>query len=127
MAKRGPKIIEIDWDEFDKLCYMQCTASEIAAWFECSVDTIERRVQEKHNVKFAEYYAEKKEKGKISLRRAQFQAATVKGNTSLMIWLGKQYLGQSDKLEQKIEDNKVDKNYDVLLEEIKKMLQDQPS
>lgn len=96
MAKRGPKIIQVDWEEFDKLCYMQCTLNEIAAWFECSADTIERRVAEEHGVKFADYYAEKKDKGKISLRRAQFQAAT-SGNTALMIWLGKQYLGQADK------------------------------
>lgn len=102
MAKRGPKIIQIDWQEFDKLCYMQCTATEIAAWFNCSVDTIERRVEEAHGVKFAEYFAEKKQHGRISLRRAQFQAATVKGNTSMMIWLGKQYLDQKDKQETEI-------------------------
>lgn len=102
MAKRGPKIIQVDWQEFDKLCYMQCTATEIAAWFNCSVDTIERRVEESHGVKFAEYFAEKKQHGKISLRRAQFQAATVKGNISMMIWLGKQYLDQRDKQETEI-------------------------
>lgn len=97
MAKPGPKVIQVDWIEFDKLCYMQCTLNEIAAWFECSSDTIERRVEETHGVRFAEYYAEKKDKGRISLRRAQFQAATQKGNTALMIWLGKQYLGQTEK------------------------------
>lgn len=102
MAKRGPKIIQIDWQEFDKLCYMQCTAIEIAAWFNCSVDTIENRVKQEHGVKFSDYYAEKKQAGKISLRRAQFQAATVKGNISMMIWLGKQYLDQKDKQETEI-------------------------
>lgn len=29
------------------------------------------------------------------MRRAQFQAA-INGNASLLIWLGKQYLGQSE-------------------------------
>ena len=36
--------------------------------------------------------------GKISLRRYQFRQAE-KGNASLLIWLGKQYLGQTDKQE----------------------------
>ena len=34
--------------------------------------------------------------GKIALRRAQFKAATSGNNTALMIWLGKQYLEQTD-------------------------------
>lgn len=34
--------------------------------------------------------------GLTSLRRQQFQAA-MKGNPTMLIWLGKQYLGQTDK------------------------------
>lgn len=98
MAKRGPKPIEIDWNQFDKLCLMQCTATEIAAWFDCSVDTIENKVREEFDMKFSEYFRQKKEKGKIALRRAQYQTAIDKGNTTMQIWLGKQYLGQSEKL-----------------------------
>lgn len=37
--------------------------------------------------------------GKISLRRYQFSSAK-KGNTAMLIWLGKQYLNQSEKVEQ---------------------------
>lgn len=36
--------------------------------------------------------------GKVSLRRRQFKAAD-DGNATMMIWLGKQYLGQADKQE----------------------------
>lgn len=35
-------------------------------------------------------------KGKISLRRRQIEVA-MKGNAQLLIWTGKQYLGQTDK------------------------------
>jgi hypothetical protein len=101
MAKRGPKPIIIDWAAFDKLCHIQCTIKEIAAWFECSVDTIERKVTEEFDMKFADYYAEKKEKGLISLRRLQYQSAE-KGTPAILIWLGKQYLGQKDKSETEI-------------------------
>jgi len=98
--KRGPKLIQLDWEEFDKLCAMQATLEEIASWFDCSADTIERAVKRDQGMKFAEYFAQKSGKGKISLRRVQWQLA-LKGNVAMVIFLGKNYLGQSDKIEQK--------------------------
>jgi len=98
MAKRGPKLKVVDWEEFDKLCGIQCTLPEIAAWFNVSEDTIERIVIREKHCKFAEYFNQKRSRGKIPLRRRQYQAA-MDGNTALLIWLGKQYLGQSEKIE----------------------------
>ena len=95
MTAGRPKI-ELDWNEFDKLCLIQCTLEEIADWFECSVDTIERRCKEVKNLNFAEYFKKNSVGGKISLRRSQFKAAN-EGNTTMLVWLGKQYLGQRDK------------------------------
>lgn len=40
--------------------------------------------------------------GRSSLRRMQFQTAE-KGNPTMQIWLGKQLLGQRDKIEQEID------------------------
>ena len=45
---------------------------------------------------FDEYFAQKRGSGKTSLRRAQWLSAQ-KGNPTMLIWLGKQYLGQRDK------------------------------
>ena len=45
-------------------------------------------------MKFAEIYGQKREAGKISLRRSQFQMAQT--NPTMAIFLGKQYLGQTD-------------------------------
>jgi hypothetical protein len=99
MAKKmGRPRIEINWEQFDKLCGLQCTLLEIASYFDCSDDTIENRVKEVHGITFSEYFAKKRGKGKIALRRKQYEAA-IAGNTTLLIWLGKQYLGQSDKQE----------------------------
>ena len=39
-----------------------------------------------------------KDKGRMSLRRLQFEKAQT-GNTTMLIWLGKQMLGQKDKIE----------------------------
>ena len=89
-------LIKIDWGEFDKLCNLQCTLSEIAGWFECSEDTIERACKREKEEDFADYYKKKSQKGKISLRRKQMEIA-LNGNVGMLVWLGKQYLDQSDK------------------------------
>ncbi len=92
------KRIELDWEQMRKLCQIQCTLVEIADWFNCSEDTIERRVKEKYDTTFAEYFKKNGSEGRISLRRKQFEVAN-KGNVTMLIWLGKQHLGQKDRQE----------------------------
>jgi len=99
-AAKGNKYAEkkINWEEFDKLCSFQCTLQEIAAWFNCSVDGIEKKCKKEKGMKFSDYYKEKRKIGLISLRRKQMQVALA-GNVTMLIFLGKQYLGQSDKVD----------------------------
>ncbi len=99
MAKPGPKRIELNWQEFDKLCNIHCTLVEIAEWFDCSEDTIERRVTEEKGVGFAEYYKRKSGRGKISLRRKMFETAQA-GNVTMMIWLSKNLMGYRDRFDE---------------------------
>ena len=96
MSKMGRPEIEIDWKTVDKLCLIQCTAEEIASVLGCSSDTIERRCKKEYEITFAEYIRQKAQGGKASLRRKQWSAADG-GNVTMLIWLGKQYLGQADK------------------------------
>lgn len=86
---------QINWDEFDKLCGLQCTLAEIASWFECSEDTIENACKREKKMRFSDYYKTKSSKGKIALRRYQMKQAEA-GNVTMQIWLGKQLLGQTD-------------------------------
>ncbi len=37
--------IKIDWKAFDKLCFLQCSDSEIAAFFECDKRTLASAVR----------------------------------------------------------------------------------
>lgn len=89
---------KIDKDMFEKLCAMHCTLVEVAEFFDCSEDTIERWCKEKYGEDFADILKKKSAKGNISLRRSQFQSAE-SGNVTMQIWLGKQWLGQTDKQE----------------------------
>lgn len=89
--------IEIDAKQFEKLCGLQCPLWEIASWFQCSEDTIERWCKRTYKLSFAEAYKIHSASGKISLRRFQFKQA--EKSTSMAIWLGKQWLDQKDQVE----------------------------
>lgn len=79
---------------------IQCSLQEVAAFFahklgSCSPDTIERWCERTYGRNFADVQEEKRNFGRISIRRAQFRLLE-KGNVSMCIFLGKNYLGQSD-------------------------------
>lgn len=97
-AKRvGRPYKEIDEEQFKKLCVLQCTQVEIADFFKCSVDTINDWCKRTYGCNYSEVYNKNASLGKISLRRTQWKQA--ENSTRMSIWLGKQYLGQSDKVE----------------------------
>ena len=95
MSKMGRPRIEIDKQLFENLCGLQCTMDEIALCFGCSVDTVAKWTKREYNKTFAEVFEEKKARGKVSLRRLQWKLA--KKSAALAIFLGKNYLGQTDK------------------------------
>lgn len=89
--------LNIDKEQFEKLCSIQCTLNEIAGYFNCSEDTIENWCKRTYKEGFSDIYAKKRGVGKISLRRSQFRMAET--NPTMAIWLGKQYLGQTERQE----------------------------
>jgi hypothetical protein len=88
----GRKPIVIDLLELEKLCSLQCTNEEIAAWFSCSVRSIETYSKKPE---IAEVMARGRAKGRISVRRAQMKLLE-KGSAAMGVWLGKQLLEQRD-------------------------------
>lgn len=105
--------IEINKTEFEKLCGLQCTLTEIAEWFSCSEDTVERWCKRTYHEGFAGTFAKKRGRGKIALRRMQF--ALAEKSAAMAIWLGKNWLGQVDCREDS-EENAVDDPLMKLLE-----------
>lgn len=90
---------EIDYDQLKKLCAIQCTKEEICGFFDIDEKTLTARIHEKYGEGFSEYYKRASAIGKTSLRRKQFEIA-MKGNTTMNVWLGKQWLKQTDKIEE---------------------------
>lgn len=95
-----PKKI-IDQNQFEQLCHIQCTQEEIQAVLNVQDDTLNRWCKETYGKSFSEVFKEKRKVGFASLRRKQFEMA--QNNPTLAIFLGKNWLGQTDKQEQKIE------------------------
>lgn len=96
-----PKISwdEKQWKQFKTLCSMQCTQEEICAVMGVTDKTLTRLLNDRYkNESFSEIYKRESASGKASLRRIQFDIAK-KGNATMAIFLGKNYLGQSDKQE----------------------------
>jgi hypothetical protein len=96
--KMGRPVVEIDQFKFEKLCAIWATLSDIAGIFDCSEDTIERWCKRTYKQTFADVYKRKSAVGRVSIRRKQFEVAMA-GDRSLLIWLGKQGLGQKDKMD----------------------------
>ena len=84
---RGLKKRIVNPDEIYNLAAIGCTDSDIARWFDIQESTL------KYN--FSEILAKGREDVKISLRRAQLQLA-LSGNATMLIWLGKNLLGQQE-------------------------------
>src|SRR5579864_9348670 len=88
----GRKRVNIDLEQVEKLCALQCTDEELAAYFGVSPRTIERR---KSQPAFAEAIDRGKARGRVSLRRNLWGLAA-KGNPAANIFLAKNLLGYKD-------------------------------
>ena len=84
----APPRKEIDPAKVELLAGCGCTVEEIAAKLDCSKDTLERR--------YAAHIIKGRDVGRSSIRGKQFERA-MKGSDTMLIWLGKQTLGQRDK------------------------------
>ena len=93
---------ELNQEEFESLLAIQCSLAEVTAYFDhklggCSEDTVERWCERTYGERFAEVAPNKREYGKIGLRRSAFELG--RKNAAVCIFLCKNYLGLTDKQE----------------------------
>lgn len=96
---------EINFETLQKLCSICCTKDEICSFFGIHEETLTARIQEEYGIGFSDYYKKESANGAMSLRRAQFKVALgdekrkIPPNVTMLIWLGKNILKQSDRIE----------------------------
>lgn len=93
-------------DQVLKLAAINCNWAEIAAVVGLKEDTVRKR--------FSEIYKKGRETGKMSLRRKMFDTA-MGGNVTMQIWLSKQMLGYTEKIDQKTA-LQTEQKYEITLE-----------
>ena len=101
--KGGRPKFELSDDDITKLINMiriQCTQEEVCGVFGATDKTLNLALKNKGFLGFSELYKKHQGEGKASLRRSQWKAATESLNPTMLVWLGKQMLGQTDKIEQ---------------------------
>ena len=93
-----PKKYEIDGEQVEQLSSFGCTNTEIASFFGCTESLLRKS--------YSEFLTKGRQQGKIRLRQAQYRRAIGNkdkqgkylndGSVPMLIWLGKQMLGQSE-------------------------------
>ena len=83
--------------QFTKLCGIMCTKSEVCSILELDPKTLDKLIAEHfpEMPTWEEAFNYFSASGKASLRRKQFEIA-LNGDKTMLIFLGKNYLGQSD-------------------------------
>jgi hypothetical protein len=89
------KKIEIDAEQVRGLARLGCTWDEIAGVLGIARTTLAVRMREK---KYRDAYEQGVAEGDVSIRRAQYDSA-MKGKTGMLVWLGKNRLNQTDRVE----------------------------
>ena len=91
-SKVGRPKAEVDVEILKNLASIGCPTYEIASVMNVSARTLKRN--------FAEIIEQNREKGKASLRKRMYDKAVKKDNTMMQIFLSKNMLGMSDKVQQ---------------------------
>lgn len=89
-----PKAI-INWNQVGKMLEAGCTAEGIAASIGIDVETLRKRCITDNKCSFSVFSQQKRSKGDDLLRMKQFEVA-MGGDKTLLIWLGKNRLGQRE-------------------------------
>lgn len=87
---------KIEWEIVDRMLEAGCNGTEVAASLGIHPDTLYLRCEEENNMGFSAYLSQKRAVGDRLLKMEQFRLA-LEGDRTMLVWLGKQRLRQSDK------------------------------
>lgn len=97
MTKTGPKETELDWQQLNNYLELGASCVDCSEFLGVSEDKIQDHIRKYHNKTFLQYRNSKLTKKRMKLREKQMEVA-MEGSVLMLIWLGKQELGQSDRV-----------------------------
>ncbi len=94
-SNAGRKKFVIDWDKVDNSLRAGSNGVQVAAMLGVHPETLYDRCQEDKKTNFSEYLQQKRQEGNDVLFGLQYKLAK-EGDRGMLIWLGKNYLGQRE-------------------------------
>lgn len=104
-TKRKIAVKFIDWDLVADKIRKGCNGVQTAAFIGVHYDTLARRCKEDLGTDFTAFMQEKKAIGDTQIAETQFDLAINEKNFAMLIWLGKNRLGQKDKQPEEVSNN----------------------
>lgn len=98
-SKRGPKPFVLDDEKIAKMNELfsaGCTIVEVASHLGTGAETFAARVKQRFGVVPSEYKQKYFYSGDADIRKAQYDLGVKDKDRGMLIWLGKNRLGQSD-------------------------------
>ena len=95
---------KVDWELVDRMLEAGCLGTEIAAHLQMDKTVLYKKCKMEKGKNWQEYCHEKKARGDGKIRIKQFNLC-MNGDKTMLIWLGKQRLGQRDRCKEEIEFN----------------------
>lgn len=94
--------LNIKWKEVEQLFEAGCTGQQVADYVGVHYDTLVKRCKKDLGIELSELKRQKRSRGDAMLLAGQFKRA-LKGSDTMSVWLGKNRLGQTDKIKQEVD------------------------
>lgn len=114
----------IDWKKVDDMLIAGCNGVQVAAAIGVHPDTLYNRCFDDHGINFSAYLQQKRAVGDSTIHSAQYEAAVSKKNVAMLIWLGKQRLGQKERSEDEVNKDS-ELKFDLKMAHLIKILSDE--
>ena len=121
MSNTGRPRKVIKQEQFEAMCQIQATQEEITLVLGVTDKTLNAWCRRTYGKRFSDVFREKRRAGKISLRRKQWKLAD--RSAAMAIFLGKQFLGQTDKTEMEVSAEVQNPLRGISTEDIKKLIE----
>ena len=121
MSNTGRPRKVIKQEQFEAMCQIQATQEEITLVLGVTDKTLNAWCRRTYGKRFSDFFREKRSAGKISLRRKQWKLAD--RSAAMAIFLGKQFLGQTDKTETEVIAEVQNPLRGISTEDIKKLIE----
>jgi len=111
----------INWEQVDAMLIAGCNGVECAATIGIHPETLYDKCKEEKLTGWSDYSQSKRAHGDGLLRAAQYQKAYKDKHPTMLIWLGKQRLGQKEYLEDTVNKD-IEKRFDDKMNQVLSLL-----